>query len=524
MSFNLLTDKLIRTLPLGKLTLPGLLAAYARDDVDSLVAIRPHQDPALHMFVTQLGAMAMRRAGLIDIPEDEEIWADLLRAMTSSFAGDEPWHLIVDDWAKPAFMQPPVPDDVRLSSHVSAPDALDILITSRNHEIKQATARQGMPDDWLLALITLQTMEGYGGAGNQGIARMNGGYSSRPLLTIAPLPAGAKMMTPRPGARFRRDVAVLLETYEREMERVGHFADEGGIALTWIEPWNEGDQLQLGELDIWAIEVCRRVRLVEKGDVIAGWRGTSKATRIDAKHLKGSLGDPFAPVHKTKSEGFSLSRRDFDYRTLMDLVLSGNWILPVLAKPGTRDGNAQTMTLIAQAVSREQGKTAGFKFRILPMSGKISRAIGPRREALHELAKAQAEVVANFSKAIGNNLALVVARGESEKRKQDDYKYARKAQKQLTHLVDEIFFEHLWSRLEAHDLGPEALDGEALRWARTINDCARRVFEAALPTIPCPSLIRPRAEARALRGFNRAIRRQFPDLFEGAERELESES
>ena len=108
----------------------------------------------------------------------------------ASFPDDEPWRLVVDDRSKPAFLQPPVPKDVTLNKDVATPDALDLLITARNHDLKQAIARRADPEDWIFALVSLQTGEGYGGGsgGYQGIARMNGGWSSRPMMALAPAP------------------------------------------------------------------------------------------------------------------------------------------------------------------------------------------------------------------------------------------------------------------------------------------------------------------------------------------------
>ena len=80
-----------------------------------------------------------------------------MRDLTPGFAADEPWQLVVEDWTQPAFLQPPVPDGVTLANPVPTPDALDLLITSKNHDLKQAVARQGQPEDWLFALVSLQT-------------------------------------------------------------------------------------------------------------------------------------------------------------------------------------------------------------------------------------------------------------------------------------------------------------------------------------------------------------------------------
>ena len=518
-SYNLLTRPLIRTVPQGVLTLPGVIAALARDEVEDFPALRPHQSPGWHMFLVQLAALALHEAGRRDIPEDEADWVALLRGLTPDFTEDEPWCLVVADATKPAFLQPPVPDGVTLGKNVPSADALDLLITSRNHDLKQAVARGGQPEDWLFALVSLQTGEGYGGAGNRGIARMNGGSSSRCMLALAPLPETTediKTMAPRPGAWFRRDVSVLLETRGQQLEKYSHleYPTTGGIKLTWLEPWPEGKQLQIRELDIWFIEVCRRIRLRQSGEALSARKGTSKATRIAARHLNGVLGDPFAPVNKTDNKSFTLGGGDFDYRKLTELVLSGNWALPLLAQPASFEREGDTLMLIAQALARGNSKTEGFKSRALPIGGKVSRALGPRREELHKLAKEQMQIIETFDKALRNALALIAAGGDREKVKKDHYAYARDAQNHLDQTADTIFFDHLWKRFEAQEKGKEALQTEEKRFAEALFGKAREIFKAARPAVPCASIFRPRAEARAERIFFGEIKHNFPELFE----------
>jgi len=370
-------------------------------------------------------------------------------------------------------------------------------------------------------LISLQTSEGYGGAGNHGISRMNGGSSSRPMLSLAPLDRPGKDISPRPGSWFRRDLGVLLEARDREHERYAYlgFPNDGGLGLTWLAPWPDGSQLQTKELDLWFIEVCRRIRLRVSDNVLSGWKGTSKATRINAKHLKGALGDPFAPVHKTDNKSFTLAGRDFDYATLTDLILSGDWELPILARPTRQDG--ESLVLVAQALARGNSKTEGFKSRILPIGGKVSHALtlGPRREALHLLARAQMEDINKFDWAIAGALALLAAGGDRERRRKDHYAYASKARAAVDRAVDEMFFPHLWARFEAQEKGEDALKAEMEAFARALFARAKTVFEASLPAIPCPSIFRPRAEARAWRTFRGALRRSFPELFKTADPE-----
>ena len=516
--YNLLTQPLILTMPQGVLTLPGVIAALARDEVESFPALRAHQSPGWHMFLVQLAALALHEADRRDIPEDDTDWAELLRGLTPGFTEDEPWCLVVEDATKPGFLQPPVPDDVTLNKDVPSPDALDLLITSRNHDLKQAVARDAKPEDWVFALISLQTGEGYGGKRNQGIARMNGGSSSRCLFTLAPRSGSAddKAMTPRPGAWFRRDVRVLLETRDAELNDYSHlkYRKTGGIKLVWLEPWPEGKQLQTKDLDIWFIEICRRIRLRSSGETLAAQKGTSEATRIDARHLKGVLGDPFAPVHKTDNKSLTLGGGDFDYRKLTELILSGNWERPLLARPASFEHEGETLLLVAQALARGNSKTEGFKSRTLPIGGKVSRALGPRRAELHELAQGQMQIIETFDKALRNALALIAAGGDREKVSEDHYAHARDARNRLDQEADAIFFEYLWKRFEAQEKGKEALQAEEKRFAKALFSKARRIFEAARPAIPCAGIFRPRAEARAERVFFGEIKHNFLELFE----------
>jgi len=517
--YNLLSQPVFQVAPGGAVTLPGLFAALARDDIESFPALRPHQVPGWHMFLVQLAALALHRAEASDIPTDEAEWTRALRGLTPGYDADEPWCLIVENWGQPAFLQPPVPDGVTLGNSLATPDSLDLLITARNHDLKQAVARDGGAEDWVFALVSLQTGEGFGGAGNQGIARMNGGSSSRAMLSLAPLPpVTAKVMSPRPGAWFRRDVAVLLETRDAELERYQHldYRPTGGLGLTWLAQWREGEQLQIKDLDIWFIDVCRRIRLATGPDSLIGWRGNSKATRINAKHLNGALGDPFAFVHKTENKSLTLGGRDFDYRILSDLVLGDDWALSLLSQPASFERENETLALVCAALARGNSKTEGFKSRILPIGGRISRALtlGPKRKALHQLAQAQMKAIEIFDKAMGYALALAAAGGDRDKIKKEHYAYTSESRAQFDRVADDLFFDHLWARYDAQERGADALKQEESRFAEALFTPADRLFRAALPTIPCAGIYRHRAEARATDAFRGRVHHAYPELFE----------
>ena len=473
------------------------------------------------MFLVQLAALALHRAGTSSLPESEGEWATLLRGLTPAFPEDEPWCLVVEDPSKPAFFQPPVPAGMALKTPVLTPDALDLLITSKNHDLKQVVAQQADAHDWILALASLQTSEGFGGAGNYGIARMNGGSSSRPMIGLAPLSQhNCKVNTPRQGMWFVRDVAVLLATREEQLKECSHlgYAPACGLGLTWLAPWDDGKQLALGDLDIWFVEVCRRIRLSMENGHIAGKRGNSKASRISAGHLKGATGDPWAPVDLKENKSLTLSEKDFDYAMLVKLLLSGDYKLPVLARSSEFETAEQTLAIVAQALSRGNSKTYGFKSRILPLGGKISRALSlaPKREMLHELARKQMAEIKKFDKALRDALVLLASGGNVEKEKIRKEHYARtdEARSRFDRAADTMFFEHLWRRFEAQEVSLDALQQEERSFVQHLYVDARSVFLAALPSIPCIRMLRPRAEARASKRFYQSVRTEFPELFQ----------
>lgn len=511
---NLLTEPVIESLPGGAFTLPGTFAALARDEVETFPALRPHQAPALHMFLGQLAALALNAAGEKRLPDTESAWRTLLRGLTPDYPDDEPWRLVVEDASKPGFMQPPVPAGMTLPNVATTPDELDMLITARNHDLKRAIARFNTPQDWIFALISLQTCEGYSGRSNNGIVRMNGGSSSRPMLGLAPLPAGGKVTIPRPGAHFVRDVRVLLETRDTQLDDYTDYPLDGGLGLTWLAPWPEGTQLELKDLDLWFIEVCRRVRLEQDGERLFARTGLSQQTRINAKHLNGAVGDPWAPVSRADKKSFTLSGRDFDYRVLSELLANIDWKLPVLAT--VQDDERETMAIVAQALARGNSKTEGFKSRILPIGGKALDTFRARhdegaRQQVHDLAKDQIDIITAFDKALSGTLALVAADGDWDKRSKDDYDFAKPARDHLTRSVDAIFFDHLWRRVEAQDAGADAAEAARQDFIKAVAGLARDAFEAALPAIPCNNLFRFRAETRARDAFRATIRKQFGD-------------
>ena len=496
---NLLADPILTVSGGTKLSLPGLFAAMAKGRVTGFPSLRPHQRPAWHMFLVQLGALAFRKNGDDVLPTEEEKWAAALRSLTSDHPDDSPWCLAVSDRNKPAFLQAPAPDGLSWSE-VTAPDALDMLITARNHDLKQAVARQAAAEDWVYALVSLQTCEGYGGRGNNGIARMNGGSSSRPMLGLAP--ARDHDMSLDPSGWWLRDVKRLIVTQPGECPNA-----HDRPALLWCLDWPEGRQLDFGNLDPWFIEVCRRVRLTETDGALSALRATSRAARIDAKALNGNTQDPWAPVH-TDGRSLTLGSGDFDYKRLYDLLFSGNWHPPLLSRPSSDE--TRTMLLVAEAFSRGNSKTEGFKSRIVPVPGKALRWLSS--ESLATLAKAQMEEIGVFDKVLGHALALVAAGGGEISKAH--YTHTVSTRKRFDREADRLFFQSLWRRVEVHAESDAAAFDAKRAFLADLMRAAEAGLDAAMSAIPCPAVLRPRAEARARRVFRSRLRRPYPELFE----------
>jgi len=490
---NLLTETLIQT-DRGCHSLPGLMAAMARGEVASFPALRPHQRPAWHMFLVQLGVLALSSRGLEDLPDDEPSWRAALRSLTTDFPDDEPWHLVVEARDKPAFLQPPDPGGLKWSP-VATPDALDMLITSRNHDLKREVAQEAEPQDWVVALVSLQTMEGFGGAGNYGIARMNGGSSSRAMLALAPAASWGRVVDP--SAWWRRDVVRLL----------GGRGPHSGRALLWCAPWPEGQALSFDKLDPLFIEICRRVRLVGGAETLSGIRATSKAARVAAKDLHGATGDPWAPTNIAANKSLTLGESDWTYRKLSELLFGGEWSVPLLATPDADEGTT-SMLLIAEAFSRGNSKTDGFRSRVIPVPKAVVKAVFG--SLAHDVSKSQIQEIARIDKELRNALALIAAEGEWGKIRKAEFARTQPARAALDKAADAVFFPTLWNKLEAGTgKGMEAIHHD---FVRNLAEAARAEFKRAVPGIPCTSIMRPRAEARAAAAFEAGLRRLFKDL------------
>lgn len=499
---NLLLEPLIRVVGVHRaeavLTLPGVLAALARDAVTSFPALRAHQRHAWHSFLVLLAAIALHRAGLSGPPETEAEWRDLLRRLTPDYPNDEPWSLVTKP-SEPAFLQPPIPSGnlAELRNRIATPDGLDMLVTAKNHDIKQAVMTEAAAEDWLFALVTLQTMEGFLGAGNYGISRMNGGFANRAAISIAP-PGG-------PAAQWLRDLRRVLALRGKLGE--GMYAQQGGWALLWLMPWDGTTSLRQDALDEYYIEICRRVRLsCELGRLVAH-AGHSKAWRI-VPIPGGVTGDPWSPVVVEKNgatKALTVNGSGLGYRRMVEFMFN---VTEAPLQQAAADDATEGLHILARALVRGQGKTEGYHERRVPLSRRIKsglreRATDPTAQAAHD----RVELAGLMQNQVLKRALLSLFQNGPDKIKADDKESQRKAESFLKRFdteVDRDFFPDLWTEMDEDD--PDRRDRLRGVWVRKLKELAERLLAEAENEASRSSRRRFRAVVRARDRLSSAAR------------------
>lgn len=525
---NLLTDPLIRVRLAGgtspAMSLPDVYEAMAADRATAFPALRPHQRHAWHAFLAQLGAIALHRAGANAPPRMAADWRIAIRGLTPEFADDEPWRLVVDDPTMPAFLQCPAPNGLGdYRGQVETPDDLDVLVTAKNHDVKRTVALRGSADDWIFALIDLQTMAGFLGAGNYGVARMNGGFSARPCLGLAPADGG-------PGAHLLHDVRRMLDGRDALLKDYrDYFTSDDGVALVWLEPWNGANSLDLRRLDPHFIEICRRVRLRTKNGTLVARTASSKAPRIAAKAAHGNLGDFWTPVSVTDGKALSLSDVGFRYDRLAKLIFDTKDFRhpPSMQVDGSRAGRWR---VVARGVAGGQGKTDGYHERadvaFEPKTAAALFRIDPLRidprDALVRIAGEQLEEIKEVTGALRFGVAVAASGGAAPADlTKADRTHANPYARRLDAAADARFF----GALEQRFLAANEADAAAGRagFARDMIAAAEELLSEAIETVPCPSIRRHRARARATSAFRGRLRRHRsvfsnqPEIFDAKE-------
>lgn len=515
---NLLHDQLITVqLHDGSLCqqcLPEVMAALASDQVQDFPGLRPHQRTAWHSLLVQLGALCCleQEANTLSVSPVE--WRDWLLSLTPTWPNGDAWALTATDLSQPAFLQAPEPTGSLADfKEITCPDDLDILASSKNHDVKQSTMVRASPEHWLFALVTLQTQQGFLGAGNYGVSRMNGGFSNRPFFGVRP---GGGL-----GRWLQRDIRELLLGRAQLLEDYPAYPANGGVALLWLATWDGSTSVRPPDLDPWYVEICRRVRFEARDGlgIVAHTTG-SKVARIDTKGLLGRTGDPWAPLVGDGSDFKALTtqRHTFSYRSLVPLLFPfGEQSDAVRRAPlqiVSDNDDLDGLRIVVSALVRGQGKTEGFFEREIPVSRATRRfLISVPTDAAANLASERVKDASALSREVLFPAALALFTGAptADERKRDDdtaKDRTRAVCMEFERAVDQDFFEELTTELDAVD---DAAAQRLIRdgWLQLIADRARRAFSAAMDRAPDSAARHYRTKARSLLLFDAKLHRHL---------------
>ncbi|BCX82601.1 CRISPR system Cascade subunit CasA [Methylomarinovum caldicuralii] len=509
---NLLDDPLLRVRTfegMTRMSLPALLAALGREEVMNLPGIQRHQEDAFHVFLCCLAATILARRGDEDPVQDEAYWRSGLLMLAE---GDEDaWRLVVDDPARPAFMQPPLPqaDHARLKPAASTPDALDLLPTAKNHDLKQSRAAHPQLDEWIYALVSLQTMSGYYGRGNPGISRMNGGFGNRSIVEL--------VHRHTPGGRWQ-DAVIRLQAHRANVLQGEWGYDPEGLALVWLEPWDGRQMLELSRLDPFYVEICRRVRLRgEENTIIHAESVPSEKNRIAAEKLKGVVGDAWLPVDlsddKAGVKALTVSPQGLTPDLLRRLVFEDDLELTVLQRP--LPGRKGPVWLSVSVLVRGQGTTDGFRERRILIPAEVRpRLFGPRerRDPLARLSRTGIEYAGKMQSQVLKPAIFAFIEGAPEKLQFDRDSAAAwwlRCQRRFDALWSGDYFPWLWDVPD-----PDQPEAALNQWVKRLCDHALTVLREAEQAMPQHDGRHYRSLVRAENTFFGALFRTFQQLKE----------
>lgn len=472
-------------------TLPELFVAMALDHVRDFPALRPHQRHPWHAFLVQLAAIALHRAEVAEPFATAVQWRAALLALTPDDPDGAAWCL-VSPVIRPAFMQAAEPSGSTASwkNRLVAADELDMLVTSKNHDLKAARMSRSTPQEWVYALISLQTQEGFLGSGNYGISRMNGGFANKCGVGIHPKGAW--------GARWHRDLVAISGARKALIEKF-EFPPLNGHALLWTLPWDGASSLSFTSLDPWYIEICRRVRLTQAVGGLASLVTGSKAPRIAAKELNGITGDPWIPVDGAAAKALTIGGRGFDYKLASELLLGSKLTKPT-AQMWLPSDDREGVYLLAQGVARGQGKTEGYHERRIPVSKTVRKAfLTQSTDGLAKLAEERITAIAEIRRMLW--VALTVLFGNGTKDESGKDKDASDSVKDRANLFaqpfevqcDSLFFSELTEEIEASDR-----ESVRSQWLLSLAGRAVLVLQSAFASGPRSGQLRYRAQSAAL--------------------------
>lgn len=501
---NLLTDPIftvVTTSGRQEMSLCAILEGLGNASVEGFAYLQPHQQQPWFCLLVQLATLC-RDLGLAASSRlSASEWATALVALSG---GEESaWMFVVEDLSRPAFLQPPVPEGNLdgFKSDIKTPDQLDIMVTAKNHEVKMSRVTKPRLEHWVYALTSLQTLQGYSGPNNYGIARMNGGHGSRPLFSIEP---GLSWSD-----RFHHDADTLLAVRPSITDTFGYERDPNHSVL-WTEPWSgtAADAVPIARCHPYAIEVCRRIRFHPDGRC---FRNTTSAARIAiSKERKGVTGDPWSPIVLGKqAKVLSVGKHGFRYDNIHD-ILMGDYENPAAGDPLSLPAGTSGW-LFAQCFARGKGGTEGYHQRALPIPS-TALSLFRRPDGLSMLASRSRAWIDDAGlarvKVLYPALRQLLTAGKGGQVDGDKLKTWGAS---FDRTVDAEFFSKLWGSVEVPEEEARAA------WRQWLFDTATAIFVDAVKSIPYPQTRRFRARCAGERVLYGMAKKQLQIQFKQQE-------
>lgn len=548
---NLLRDKLFRVRTQKgetKLTLPEIMESLGKDEIEAFSGIRPHQADSFHVFLSYLaGAILVRTKQDPEedptvLMQEKHFWEQGMRDLACDHHPDDAWTLIVEDYSMPAFMQPPIKtDNFDRSKEIEkylkqndedilfyTPNRLDLVIASKNHNEKKDTIRYDHIDEWIYALITLQTMARYNGNKVYNISRMNGGYSNRSIVEL--------LMSFRPGIRWKDAVSRFLLHRKKLLNDniLSNLYDfENGVILVWLLPWDGKEQISLGTetekscLDLFFIEIARSVRLLYHNDHIIGVALPSESPRINAKIAEGNLGDPWLPIveskkdedgkkEKDKDKAFSVSSYGFDISNIRKIIFNDGIAKSVLRKPlpsWESEESEKTVWLRMFALTKDFGAGSGggdiYHEKNIPLPLPKINTFSENPDIENKFAEISKEAIASGAEIKTKVLYGVLMKYLQDKKdSRNNKKLVNRFLNAFDKAWEEDFFEPwLWS------LDNDFEKEKALQeWEEILANHALKILYESDAYMPTPTSLKYKTYALAEKTFWAYLIKQFPHL------------
>lgn len=450
-------------------SLPRIYALLCDDAVELFAKLQAHQKQAWHCFLAQLGAIATENR---DLPETESGWREALAALTVP----EAWNLYTEDLSKPAFMQPPVPEETLDGWDSIDVTSYDIPSLAKNHGIKKHRNIEPQAEHWVYMLTNVQTSDTYGGSGHPKSSR---GMQGRCFLTTT--------SSLRHGRWILYDIARLHNYSSAIKDEYGY--SEKGYTLLWTVPW--GESLAPDQLHPWYIDCCRRVRKDDQ------WLVTSTNDLRVEEPPNGETGDAWAAVDRTKSVVLRPRDSTFRYDQLWAVLFSPDYLRP----PGFSE--IDKGYIVFRAMPKDFTERTSIRERILPFSNLKRGWNKIERESKRRVQKAEtAESI--FSHALDWLLCEDANEGPNKDSKEHKKKVrkVKSRQKNALHArIDQRFFDRLF---EAPDMSDEE---RQTFWETILVDALQTQMKEAMTLCPNKQPWKRKAHAQSV--FTGRMRHEF---------------